>query len=80
VNKVYDGTDATTVTLSDNRVAGDVLTTSYTSAAFADKTIGIGKAVNVSGSRLSVRMPVTTRPITTATTTPHHPRGLTITA
>ena len=49
VNKVYDGTTATTVTLSDNRVAGDVLTTAYTSATFADKTIGIGKTVNVSG-------------------------------
>src|SRR5204862_156538 len=45
VNKVYDGTAAATVTLSDNRVAGDVLTTSYSGASFANKNIGIGKIV-----------------------------------
>ena len=49
VNKVYDGTTVATVTLSDNRVAGDVLTTSYASASFADTNVGIGKAVSVSG-------------------------------
>ena len=31
-NRVYDGTTSDTVTLGDNRVAGDVLTTSYTAA------------------------------------------------
>jgi Ca2+-binding RTX toxin-like protein len=51
-NKVYDGTAAATVTLQDNRVAGDVLTASYTSAAFADKNAGTGKAVTVSGITL----------------------------
>ena len=30
INKVYDGTTAATVTLSDNRVSGDVLSFSYT--------------------------------------------------
>src|SRR5204863_291513 len=34
VNKVYDGTTTATVTLSDNRVAGDTLTASYASASF----------------------------------------------
>src|SRR5262249_16006093 len=47
--KVYDGTTAATVTLSDDRVAGDLLTTSYTTAAFADETVGSGKTVNVTG-------------------------------
>ena len=49
VNKVYDGTPTATVTLTDNRVSGDVLTTAYGSAAFADKAVGTGKPVSVSG-------------------------------
>ena len=49
VNKVYDGTTAATVTLSDNRVSGDVFTSSYANAAFADKNVGSGKTVSVSG-------------------------------
>jgi MBG domain (YGX type)/YDG domain len=53
VNKVYDGTTAATVTLSDNRVAGDVLTTGYGNAAFADKNVGTAKAVSVSGITLT---------------------------
>src|SRR5205823_5127610 len=52
-NRAYDGTAAATVTLSDNRVSGDTLTDSYTSAAFADKNVGAGKAVNVSGISVS---------------------------
>jgi hypothetical protein len=53
VNKNYDGTTAATVTLSDDRVSGDVLTDSYTSASFADKYVGTGKAVSVSGISIS---------------------------
>ncbi len=49
VDKVYNGTTAATVTLSDNRVSGDVFTTSDTSATFADKNVGTGKTVTVSG-------------------------------
>src|SRR5262249_30210685 len=49
VNKTYDGSTSATVTLSDNRVAGDSLTTSYTSASFATKSVGTSKAVSVSG-------------------------------
>jgi predicted secreted protein len=53
-NKVYDGTTADPgVTLSDNRVPGDVLTDSYTTATFADKNVGTGKAVTVSGITIS---------------------------
>ncbi len=48
--KVYDGsTAATGVTLSDNRVSGDALTTGYTSAAFAGKDAASGVGVTVSG-------------------------------
>ncbi|MBE3120190.1 MAG: hypothetical protein IMZ50_15735, partial [Candidatus Atribacteria bacterium] len=53
VNKTYDGTTTATVTLSDNRVAGDVFTDSYTSASFSDKNVGTGKTVNVSGISIS---------------------------
>jgi len=40
---VYDGGTTATVTLRDDRLAGDVLTTGYTSAAFANKTVANGK-------------------------------------
>lgn len=53
INKVYDGTTTATVTLLDNRVAGDVLTASYGSASFTSSTVGSGKTVNVSDIYLS---------------------------
>src|SRR5204863_279271 len=37
VNKTYDGTTVATVTLSDDRLSGDVFTASYSAATFADK-------------------------------------------
>src|SRR5207249_11189691 len=49
VNKAYDGTTSATVTLSDNRVAGDSLSTSSGSASFADKNVGTAKNVSVTG-------------------------------
>jgi len=52
VNKTYDGTTATSVTFSDNRIAGDILNVSGT-AAFNDKNAGNGKAVNISSILLS---------------------------
>ena len=51
-DKVYDGTNAATVTLTDERVSGDVLTVSYTPATFANKNAGEGKTVTVSGLSL----------------------------
>ncbi|WP_420225833.1 YDG domain-containing protein [Pigmentiphaga litoralis] len=53
VDKVYDATTAATATLADNRLGADQLTLGYTSAAFADKNAGTGKAVTVSGISLS---------------------------
>ena len=53
INKVYDGNTGATVTLSDNRVSGDVFTDSYTSASFADKNVGTGKTVSASGISIS---------------------------
>ncbi|MCC3156661.1 YDG domain-containing protein [Hymenobacter sp. 15J16-1T3B] len=51
-DKLYDGSTATTVTLSDNRVGGDVLTATYATATFANKNVGAGKTVTVSGISL----------------------------
>src|SRR5439155_4209179 len=45
-NKVYDSTANATVTLSDNRLAGDSLSISYTSASFATKNVGTAKSVS----------------------------------
>ena len=49
ISKVYDGNLTATVTLSDNKVSGDVVTESYTAAAFASKNVNPGIAVAVSG-------------------------------
>jgi hypothetical protein len=43
-DKVYDGSTTATISFGDNRVAGDVLTLA-SNAAFADKNVGIDKAV-----------------------------------
>src|SRR5206468_3390829 len=53
VNKAYDGTTSATVTLSDNRVSGDSLTTTYSSASFANKSVGTNKTVSVTGISLT---------------------------
>ena len=49
MNKVYDGTTTASVTLSDNRVTGDVFTDGDTTASFADKNVGSAKTVSVAG-------------------------------
>ncbi|MES2207502.1 MAG: YDG domain-containing protein, partial [Pseudomonadota bacterium] len=49
INKVYDGTTTASVTLGDDRIAGDTLTLSNSSATFANKTVGTGKTVSVAG-------------------------------
>ena len=53
VNKQYDGTTTATVTLADNRILGDSITDSYTSATFADPNAGTGKTVTVTGISIS---------------------------
>ena len=53
IDKIYDGTTTATVTLSDNRIAGDVFTATYAGATFADKNVGNGKAVTVTGISIS---------------------------
>ena len=53
VNKTYDGTSNTTVVLSDNRVAGDAFTDTYTNASFASINQGVNISVNVTGIAIS---------------------------
>ena len=53
VNKIYDGTTNATVTLTDNHVAGDAVTDSYTSAAFTNKNVGTAITINVFGLALA---------------------------
>ena len=52
-DKAYDGTARASAVLSDNRVAGDALATSFQSADFADKNAGQQKTVTVSGIALA---------------------------
>src|SRR4029077_5189194 len=49
VDRIYDGTVGASVTLSDDRIGGDVLTDSYATASFANKNVGNNKPVSVSG-------------------------------
>ncbi|MEW6372267.1 MAG: YDG domain-containing protein, partial [Pseudomonadota bacterium] len=53
IDKVYDGTTIASVTLGDDRVAGDRLNLSNSGAAFADKNAGAAKAIRVNGIALS---------------------------
>ncbi len=52
-DKSYDGTTTASITLSDDRVSGDMLTIDTTSAEFEDKNVGEGKTVTVAGIILS---------------------------
>lgn len=53
VDKLYDGTTAATVTLSDDRLAGDSLAVSYATAVFTDASAGLNKRVQVTGISLA---------------------------
>ena len=48
-DKVYDGNTGASITLADNRVAGDNLTLSAAAANYADRNAGNGIAVTVTG-------------------------------
>src|SRR5262249_58959206 len=52
-DRVYDGTTPAVPHLSDNHLSGDAVTDSYAGAAFADKNVGTGKTVTVSGITVS---------------------------
>ncbi|KAB8042756.1 YDG domain-containing protein [Janthinobacterium aquaticum] len=52
-SRAYDTTTNASVTLSDNRIAGDVLTISNSGARFADKNAGVNKTITVNGIALA---------------------------
>ncbi len=52
INKAFDGTTLANVLLADNRLAGDLLSFTYT-ANFFDSAIGTGKQIDVIGITLS---------------------------
>jgi hypothetical protein len=79
VNKIYDGTTNATVTLSDNRIAGDNLTNNYSAAGFSDKNVGNGKTVTVTGIWLSGNDAINYSPGNTTATTPANITALTLT-
>lgn len=80
-NMTYNGGVSTTATLNDNRISGDVLTTSYTTANFSDKNADTGKTVIVSGINLSGTDAGNYNFNTNTTTTADiYKKGLTVTA
>lgn len=52
-NKIYDGGTSATVSLGDNRIAGDDLVIGSSGSAFADKNAGTGKTITVNGITVS---------------------------
>ena len=52
-NKVYDGSNLASTSLTDNRITGDNLNISAGSSTFSDKNAGLGKTVTVGGITLS---------------------------
>jgi hypothetical protein len=52
-DKLWDGSTNATVSLSDNHLAGDSVTDSYTSASFSDPNVGNAKTVTVIGIAIS---------------------------
>ena len=53
VNKIYDGTTNAIVTLTDNRIAGDVFTDTFATASFASATVATNKPVLITGLSIS---------------------------
>ena len=50
---MFNGTTNANVTLSDNRIAGDILAVSFANARFADPNVGRNKPVTVTGISIS---------------------------
>ena len=69
VNKVYDRTTAATVTISTDRIVGDDVTPSFTSATFVDKNVGAAKTINVAGITIAGADALNYLPNTTCVTT-----------
>jgi hypothetical protein len=53
LNKVYDSNTEAMVTLNTDKLGSDDVTAGYTSANFADKNVGNGKSISVTGISIS---------------------------
>ncbi|MCD0489495.1 YDG domain-containing protein [Pedobacter sp. MC2016-14] len=53
INKVYDGNAVATITLSNDKLPGDDVTTNNSAAAFSDKNTGNNKPISVIGITIS---------------------------
>ena len=69
VDKIFDATTAATVVLADDRVTGDTVSVSHTSATFDTAAVGDGKTVTVSGISISGADAANYTVATTTTTT-----------
>ena len=65
----YDGTTGATVNLLTNKLTGDAVTASYSSATFADKNVGLSKPIIVSGITIDGADAGNYIPLDTSTTT-----------
>jgi trimeric autotransporter adhesin len=81
-SQIYNGATNAIVTLAGNQVVGDQVTLADTSATLADKNVGTGKAVSVTGISLSGADAgnYTLGNTTTTTTTNVTPATLTVSA
>lgn len=80
-NKIYDATNAATVTLASDALSGDVVSLAYTSATFSDENVANGKTVTVNGITLSGTSAANYTFNTTASTTGNiTPFALTVSA
>ncbi|PRZ22782.1 MBG domain-containing protein [Flavobacterium granuli] len=68
-DKTYDGSTMATVALSDDRVNGDILSVSNTTATFNNKNVGVDKTVSIFGITISGADAANYTVNTTATTT-----------
>ncbi len=80
-DKTYDRTTAASVSISDDRVSGNVLTISYSTSTFASKTAAANKTVTVSGISVTGTDAANyTYPSSITTTATINPRTLNVTA
>ena len=80
VDKTYDRTTGATVSISDDRISGNLLTITYSSSTFDTRSAGIGKAVLVSGISVTGLDAINyTYATSTTTTATIHPRTLNVT-
>ena len=82
IDKVYAGTKSASVTLSSDKIVGDTVNLSHSSAEFADENVGAGKNISVAGLSIAGADAgnYSLQNLTATTTAAITPAALTITA